>query len=205
MALARALVRDPRVFLLDEPLSNLDAKLRVAMRSEIKHLHRDLKVTMIYVTHDQIEAMTLADRVVLMNKGEVQQIGTPDEIYDDPANLFVAGFIGSPPMNFIPGTATGGRFTAPGVALPGAPGEGELTAGFRAEDAILSETGAFEGVVYEIEPTGESTYLILDIGKARSMVRADKRFRPSPGTPVRFDVEPNRVLFFDTETGLRRR
>ena len=205
VALARALVRDPRVFLLDEPLSNLDAKLRVAMRAEIKHLHRALGVTMIYVTHDQIEAMTLADRVVLMNKGEVQQVGTPDEIYDDPANLFVAGFIGSPPMNFIPGDVAGGSFTATGVSVRGAPGQGAVTAGFRAEDAMLSETGAFEGRVFEIEPTGESTYLILDIGSARAMVRADKRFRPAPGTPIRFDVAEGRVLFFDTATGLRRR
>ncbi|MFD1807319.1 ABC transporter ATP-binding protein [Gemmobacter lanyuensis] len=109
------MVRSPGVFLLDEPLSNLDAKLRVAMRAEIKHLQRSLGVTMIYVTHDQIEAMTLADRVVLLNDGAIQQVGTPDEIYDDPANLFVAGFIGSPPMNFLAGTATGGQFSAPGI------------------------------------------------------------------------------------------
>ncbi len=111
VALARALVRDPAVFLLDEPLSNLDAKLRVAMRAEIKHLQRSLGVTMIYVTHDQIEAMTLADRVVLLSDGEIQQVGTPDQIYDDPDNLFVAGFIGSPSMNFVSGQATGGTFS----------------------------------------------------------------------------------------------
>ena len=124
VALARALVRDPKIFLLDEPLSNLDAKLRVAMRAEIKHLQRNLGVTMIYVTHDQIEAMTLADRVVLLNDGEIQQIGTPDDIYDDPDNLFVAGFIGSPPMNFIEGRREGDRFTATGVAVPCDHGDG---------------------------------------------------------------------------------
>ncbi|TNC72240.1 ABC transporter ATP-binding protein [Rubellimicrobium roseum] len=203
VALARALVRDPRVFLLDEPLSNLDAKLRVAMRAEIKHLQRSIGVTMIYVTHDQIEAMTLADRIVLMNKGQIQQVGTPDEIYDDPANLFVAGFIGSPPMNFITGEVADGVFRAPGVIVPGAPGRGPATLGFRAEDVTLSPSGAFQGTVFEVEPTGEATYLVVEVGGARAMLRTDKKHRPALGSPVAFDVPASQCLFFNPSDGLR--
>ena len=192
-ALARALVRNPDVFLLDEPLSNLDAKLRVAMRSEIKHLQRTLRATMIYVTHDQVEAMTLADRIVLFSDGEIQQIGTPDQIYDDPENLFVAGFIGSPPRNFISGASSGGVFEADGVDRFEAPREGELTLGFRAEDVVLDPDGRINGTVFEIEPTGDATYVVLEIGEARSIIRAGKRFRPKPGSPLRFDVQHGQV------------
>ena len=203
VALARALVRDPEVFLLDEPLSNLDAKLRVAMRAEIKHLQRELGVTMIYVTHDQIEAMTLADRIVLLHDGLIQQIGTPDDIYDDPDNLFVAGFIGSPPMNFINGVVSDGKFKAEGVAEVPAPGRGEITLGFRAEDVTVTDTGAYDGVVFAIEPTGEATYVVLEIGGQRSIIRADKKFRPAMGDHMRFDVPPDQALFFDTKTEQR--
>src|SRR6188508_2785363 len=122
VAMGRAVVREPQVFLMDEPLSNLDAKLRASMRIQIKHLQRKLRITTVYVTHDQIEAMTLADRIVIMDKGAIQQTGTPDEIYSDPANTFVAGFIGSPPMNLIQGEAGTGRFQAPGIDAP-APAE----------------------------------------------------------------------------------
>ena len=121
VALARAIVREPNVFLMDEPLSNLDAKLRVSTRAQIKHLHHELKVTTVYVTHDQIEAMTLADRVVVMNKGVVQQVGTPTQIYDRPANIFVAGFIGNPAMNLINGGISGGSFSAENIELSGLP------------------------------------------------------------------------------------
>ncbi len=203
VALARALVRDPEVFLLDEPLSNLDAKLRVAMRAEIKHLQRSLGVTMIYVTHDQIEAMTLADRVVLLSEGEIKQVGTPDDIYDDPDNLFVAGFIGSPPMNFVEGMARDGTFTAQDVLVQGAPTEGSLTVGFRPEDVVIAEGGAFRGSVYEVEPTGDATYLVVEVGTSRAMIRADKKFRPDIGAPISFDVKDNQTLFFDTSSGKR--
>jgi multiple sugar transport system ATP-binding protein len=203
VALARALVRDPEVFLLDEPLSNLDAKLRVAMRAEIKHLQRSLGVTMIYVTHDQIEAMTLADRVVLLSGGEIKQVGTPDEIYDDPDNLFVAGFIGSPPMNFVEGIAREGTFTAPDVVAKNAPIDGSLTIGFRAEDVAIGENGAFRGAVYEVEPTGDATYLVVEIGTSRVMIRADKKFRPDIGSAISFDVKSSQILFFDSSTGKR--
>ena len=203
VALARALVRDPEVFLLDEPLSNLDAKLRVAMRAEIKHLQRGLGVTMIYVTHDQIEAMTLADRVVLLSEGEIKQVGTPDDIYDDPDNLFVAGFIGSPPMNFVEGMACEGTFTAQDVVVRGAPVDGSLTVGFRPEDVVMAESGAFRGSVYEVEPTGDATYLVIDVGTSRAMIRADKKFRPGIGAPISFDVKDNQTLFFETSSGKR--
>ena len=135
VALARAVVRKPQIFLMDEPLSNLDAKLRVSTRAQIKNLQHELAVTTIYVTHDQIEAMTLADRVVVMNQGKIQQIGTPTDIYDNPANTFVAGFIGSPAMNLVSGVISGGSFTGDNVSLSGlsAP-DGPVTLGFRAED-----------------------------------------------------------------------
>ena len=205
VALARALVRDPQIFLLDEPLSNLDAKLRVAMRAEIKHLQRNLGVTMIYVTHDQIEAMTLADRVVLLNDGEVQQIGTPDEIYDDPDNIFVAGFIGSPPMNFIKGHRKGDRFSAAGVSVPCNHGDGAVTLGFRAEDVVFDQDGPFSGTVFQVEPTGEATYVVLNLGQNRVMVRADKKFRPKVDAPIRFSVTAGRILFFNSASGKRLR
>ena len=138
VALARAIVREPNVFLMDEPLSNLDAKLRVSTRAQIKHLQHELKVTTIYVTHDQIEAMTLADRVVVMNKGLIQQIGTPTEIYDRPANLFVAGFIGNPAMNLIEGQIKEGCFRAENIKIGGLKlRDGTATLGFRAEDATI--------------------------------------------------------------------
>lgn len=212
VALARALVRDPEVFLLDEPLSNLDAQLRVAMRAEIKHLHRHLGVTMIYVTHDQVEAMTLADRIVLLNEGEIQQLDTPDEIYDDPANIFVAGFIGSPAMNFVSGQVSGQKFKAPGAEFPAPLREGALTAGFRAEDVGNIELGnngtgssnaMFEGNVYEVEPTGECTFVVIQLGPTRVTVRAEKRFRPEIGAPIRFHVASSAILFFDTASGAR--
>ncbi|MED5573409.1 MAG: ABC transporter ATP-binding protein, partial [Pseudomonadota bacterium] len=143
VALARAIVREPNVFLMDEPLSNLDAKLRVSTRAQIKNLSHELSVTTIYVTHDQIEAMTLADRVVVMEQGIVQQVGTPTEIYDKPANAFVAGFIGNPAMNLIKGTMDNGTFTAENVRIDGcAAPDGPVTLGFRAEDAAVTDAGS---------------------------------------------------------------
>ncbi|MEO0677679.1 MAG: ABC transporter ATP-binding protein, partial [Pseudomonadota bacterium] len=161
VALARAIVRTPKVFLMDEPLSNLDAKLRVSMRAELKHLSRALQITTVYVTHDQIEAMTLADRVVVMKQGKVQQVGTPTEIYDHPANTFVASFIGSPAMNLMDGTMSGGTFTGDNVSIPGLQGpDGAVTLGFRAEDAAIAETGGeITAPIYTIELLGDATML----------------------------------------------
>src|SRR5215470_16719758 len=158
VALARAIVRRPSLFLMDEPLSNLDAKLRGYMRSELKRLQADLGVTTIYVTHDQIEAMTLAHRVAVMNKGIVQQIAAPREIYDNPANLFVAGFIGSPPMNTIPGAIADGSFRIPegSLSLAGYAARAEVILGFRPEDATIVDPaqGDLKAAVFSCELTG---------------------------------------------------
>ncbi|MCV2866818.1 ABC transporter ATP-binding protein [Albidovulum sediminicola] len=207
-ALARAIVRQPQVFLMDEPLSNLDAKLRQAMRVQIKHIQRELKITTVYVTHDQIEAMTLADRIVIMQLGAIQQIGTPDEIYNDPANTFVANFIGSPPMNLIEGRLSEGTFTAPGLRVEGLSPRyaGKVTLGVRPEDCTVTEEGAhLQGSVYGVEPTGDVTYLTLKAGEKLVEVKADRAYRAALGhvESVRFD--PDRIYLFDTETGQRLR
>jgi multiple sugar transport system ATP-binding protein len=198
-ALARAVVRQPQVFLMDEPLSNLDAKLRASMRAQIRHLQKQLKVTTIYVTHDQIEAMTLADRIVIMNKGQVQQVGTPDEIYSDPANTFVAGFIGSPPMNLIEGTATAGRFTAPGITAPcPASLSGKVTLGIRPEDCrpVAPDQANAQGTVYGVEPTGDITYLSVQAGGAMVEVKAARDFRADLDTPIGVAFDPARLYVF---------
>ncbi|MBE3640426.1 ABC transporter ATP-binding protein [Mangrovicoccus algicola] len=207
VALARAIVRQPNVFLMDEPLSNLDAKLRVSTRAQIKNLTHDLKVTTIYVTHDQIEAMTLADRVVVMRKGKVQQVGTPTEIYDRPANAFVASFIGSPAMNLIDGQVAEGTFTADGTAISGLDlPDGPLTLGFRAEDARLAEFATQAEItapIYTIELLGDAVMISVRIGGALVSVKADKSFRAEIGTPVSIHV-PARICHpFDADTGER--
>jgi multiple sugar transport system ATP-binding protein len=207
-ALARAIVRQPQVFLMDEPLSNLDAKLRQAMRVQIKHIQRQLRITTVYVTHDQIEAMTLADRIVIMQSGAVQQIGTPDQIYNDPANTFVAGFIGAPPMNLIEGRLAGGIFTAPGVRVAGLPDKrgGAVTLGIRPEDChVTTGEGHLQGVVYGVEPTGETTYLTVKAGEKLVEVKADRDFRADLDTPVAVGFDVTRLYLFDTATGDRLR
>ena len=210
VAMGRAIVRNPQVFLFDEPLSNLDAKLRVQMRSEIRELHQRLGTTTVYVTHDQIEAMTMADRIVVMRDGSIAQIGAPLELYDRPANVFVAGFIGSPSMNLIEGVATGGRFEAAGVslALPLAVAEGhKVTLGIRPEHLVLSDTGIAANVVV-IEPTGSETHLVLRIGKSgeggRELVVVSRdRLSFAPGQALTLAPLPGLVHLFDTETGIR--
>ena len=208
-ALARAVVRQPQCFLMDEPLSNLDAKLRMSMRVQIKRLQRELGVTTVYVTHDQIEAMTLADRIVVMSGGAIQQIGTPDDIYADPANVFVAGFIGSPPMNLIEGTVRDGRFSAAGLDVAEPPGrEGEsIVLGVRPEDAhvVVNGHAEAEGVVYGVEPTGEQTYLSVKTAGALIEVKADRGFRAPFDSPIRIGFDRAHLYFFDVETGARRR
>jgi len=205
VALARAIVREPNVFLMDEPLSNLDAKLRVSTRAQIKNLSHELAVTTIYVTHDQIEAMTLADRVVVMEKGIVQQVGSPTEIYDRPASVFVASFIGSPAMNLIEGKLSGGVFTAKGVKVAGlsAP-DGDVTLGFRAEDASLAPQKAeINGPAYTMELLGDATMISLRIGGALVSVKADKTFRAEIGDPVSISVPKSICHIFDTKSGDR--
>jgi multiple sugar transport system ATP-binding protein len=204
VALARAIVREPNVFLMDEPLSNLDAKLRVSTRAQIKNLSHELAVTTIYVTHDQIEAMTLADRVVVMNKGIVQQVGSPTEIYDNPANAFVASFIGSPAMNLIDGTVENGTFTAQHTSLPARTPDGKVTLGFRAEDASVTDgEGRINAPVYSLELLGDATMVTVRIGGALVSVKADKTFRTEIGDPVSIEIPLDHCHFFDAVTGDR--
>jgi multiple sugar transport system ATP-binding protein len=204
VALARAIVREPTVFLMDEPLSNLDAKLRVSTRAQIKNLQHTLKTTTIYVTHDQIEAMTLADRVVVMNKGLIQQVGTPTDIYDAPANTFVAGFIGSPAMNLIDGRLAGGVFEAPNVRVEGLPAglSGPVTLGFRAEDAaIVPAAGQLAAPVYSLELLGEASMISYRIGESLVSVKAPKEYRAEIGDTVRAAVPATICHLFDKSAG----
>ena len=204
VALARAIVRKPKVFLMDEPLSNLDAKLRVSTRAQIKNLHHELKTTTIYVTHDQIEAMTLADRVVVMSRGEVQQVGTPLEIYDRPANAFVAGFIGSPAMNLMQGKIVKGVFEGDNVRIPGlsAP-DGPVTLGFRAEDSVLVESGEIAAPIYTMELLGDSSMATVKAGGALVAVKAPKSFDGEIGQTLRAHVPARICHLFDASTGAR--
>lgn len=206
VALARAVVREPNVFLMDEPLSNLDAKLRVSTRAQIKNLSHELKTTTIYVTHDQIEAMTLADRVVVMNKGVVQQVGTPTDIYDQPANTFVAGFIGSPAMNLINGVMEGGTFTADKVVITGLPPQhsGPVTLGFRAEDATVADGEAqANSTVYSLELLGEATMVTMRAGGTILSVKSGKDYRTKIGEAVHANIPAEICHLFDATTGDR--
>jgi multiple sugar transport system ATP-binding protein len=206
VALGRAIVRQPSAFLMDEPLSNLDAKLRVSTRAQIKHLQHALRVTTIYVTHDQIEAMTLAHRVVVMNRGVIQQVGTPMEIYDRPANTFVASFIGSPAMNLIDGEIADGVFNAANIRVAGLPKEarGPVTLGFRAEDASIVDAGGEIGAeVFSMELLGEATMATIRIGGAFVSIKSRKDFRAEIGDVIHAAVPPSVCHLFDRATGAR--
>jgi multiple sugar transport system ATP-binding protein len=211
VAMGRAIVRDPQVFLFDEPLSNLDAKLRVQMRTEIKELHQRLKTTTVYVTHDQIEAMTMADKIVVMHDGIVEQIGSPLELYDRPANLFVAGFIGSPAMNFFNGKiAVNGKAafeTTGGVELPltrrpaNANGQPAIY-GVRPEHFTLSDDGA-PGEVVVVEPTGSEIQVFAKIGGQEVTAVFRERHSFKPGDKIRLKPDPGLVHLFDAPSGKR--
>ena len=207
VALARAIVRRPQAFLMDEPLSNLDAKLRVTMRAELKHLSHELQITTVYVTHDQIEAMTLADRVAIMNEGRIQQLGPPDEIYNEPKNLFVAGFIGSPAMNLLEGEVADNRFRVGGTAIApvAGPPRGGLVLGVRPEDLKLTAAGQghFDAPVYASELTGESVLVTLEVGGNRIAAKADRHVRHSIGECVGIEVDASRIYLFDSASGER--
>jgi multiple sugar transport system ATP-binding protein len=209
VALARAIVRRPRAFLMDEPLSNLDAKLRVQMRAELKHLQHELQVTTVYVTHDQIEAMTLAHRVAVMNKGVIEQLGTPKEIYNDPRTLFVAGFMGSPPMNLIPGEVANGVFTGSGLRVPGLGKANAKRAvlGVRPEDAhVVAPNDAnanLQAPIYSVELTGESTLVSVRTGDQLVSLRADKEFAGDFDQQVGVRISPQRAFLFDAESRAR--
>ena len=212
VAMGRAIVRDPQVFLFDEPLSNLDAKLRVAMRTEIKELHQRLKTTTVYVTHDQIEAMTMADKIVVMHDGRVEQMGDPLALYDRPANRFVAGFIGSPAMNFLDGAvhgADGKRVvrTASGARLPvaeaGAAAEGQpVIYGIRPEHLELADDG-FDAEVIVIEPTGSETQLFARVGAQEIAAVFRERHDFAPGQRIRLRPRPEMAHLFDPSSGDR--
>ena len=206
VALGRAIVRKPTVFLMDEPLSNLDAKLRVSTRAQIKNLQSKLKTTTVYVTHDQIEAMTLADRVVVMNAGAIQQVGTPTDIYDHPANTFVASFIGSPAMNLIEGRLSDGIFEGQGIRVEGLPGDasGAVTLGFRAEDAeIVADRGQIAAPVYSIELLGEASMISYRLGEALVSIKAPKDYRAEIDEMVHASVPASICHLFDTASGRR--
>jgi multiple sugar transport system ATP-binding protein len=208
VAMGRAIVRDPAVFLFDEPLSNLDAQLRVTMRGEIKALHQRLKTTMIYVTHDQVEAMTMADRIVVLNKGNIEQIGAPLELYDRPANRFVAGFIGSPAMNFIPGHIRDGVFVSDGGATLALPTDvpasfaGPVLYGVRPEHLDLADEG-LPATVKLVEPMGSETHLTLDAGGVTVLAAFHRRIQLEPGAPVHLRPDRSQTHLFEAETGRR--
>jgi multiple sugar transport system ATP-binding protein len=211
VAMGRAIVRNPKVFLFDEPLSNLDAKLRVQMRAEIRQLHQRLRTTTIYVTHDQIEALTMADKVVVMNGGHIEQMGAPLDLYDNPATLFVAGFIGSPSMNFLTGqlsAAESGLFrTDTGLVFPVGPVSADLdgrkvVVGFRPESVEIDKTGLQVEVIIS-EPTGSETHVTgkLD-GQQITLVYKD-RLTPSSGEHLGIRIAPESIHLFDAASGLR--
>ena len=206
VAMGRAMVRAPKVFLFDEPLSNLDAKLRVQMRSEIKQNHQRLKTTTVYVTHDQIEAMTMADRIVVMNDGVIEQVGTPLELYDFPANLFVAGFIGSPAMNMLVGTASSSEFTASDgtrIALAGARAASEprvAVLGIRPEHFRVDPNG-IEARIITVEPTGSETQVTMRLAGQDVVGVFRERISEKPGEALRVSLEPGRAHLFDSKSG----
>ena len=212
VAMGRAIVREPAAFLFDEPLSNLDAKLRVQMRLEIQKLHRNLKTTSIFVTHDQVEAMTLADRMIVMNAGVVEQVGRPMQVYDDPASLFVAGFIGSPAMNFLPArregdvvdVGAGVRLPLPPALRAGAPEA--ITVGVRPEHLVPAVGEAtFRFKVETIEALGADSLVHGLLGESTLVARVDGHATPEPGTGVAFEPMGDKLFFFDTATGKRLR
>src|SRR5271165_3378799 len=211
VAMGRAIVRDPQVFLFDEPLSNLDAKLRVAMRTEIKELHQRLRTTTVYVTHDQIEAMTMADKIVVMHDGIVEQIGTPLELYDRPDNQFVAGFIGSPAMNFLKGkfkSNGSASFEGPkGIKLPlkSAPANSNgqpVVYGVRPEHFTIADDGA-DAEIIVVEPTGSETQVYAKLGGEQVVAVFRERHQFNPGDRVKLKPDPSLVHLFDDATGKR--
>jgi sn-glycerol 3-phosphate transport system ATP-binding protein len=207
VAMGRAIVRQPQVFLFDEPLSNLDAKLRAQTRLEIQKLHRELRVTSLFVTHDQVEAMTLAQRMIVMNAGRIEQIGTPEAVYGRPATTFVASFIGAPPMNLVSGHATEAGFEVGGqmLALPApAPRTGALLLGARPEHVTIDPSGAWAFHVDVVETLGAERLVYGQLGQAAFTLRMDGTLpAPAPGAQLRLAVEPRHLHWFDPASGQR--
>jgi multiple sugar transport system ATP-binding protein len=218
VALGRALVRSPKAFLMDEPLSNLDAKLRVQMRAELKRFHQELKATVIYVTHDQMEAVTMADRIAVMHLGKLQQFDTPDEIYHNPVNTFVAGFVGSPAMNMLTGRVVsegdqvavvsdaGWRLPLPAhLGRCALASSGQVIVGARHRNVLLSMEPMpdwIQGRVYTVEPTGDITYVHLMVGGYLVVASAEPDFRADPDAPIWISFEPEHMHLFDAQTEL---
>ncbi len=215
VALARAIVRNPNVFLMDEPLSNLDARLRVNMRSELKHLQKTLGTTTIYVTHDQVEAMTMADQIAVMRDGKLEQVGTPDEIYLTPATLYVAGFVGSPRMNMLSARYDPAArvFVSQGFSLPAEPIVSRLAfdatknanyiLAIRPEHTLLSmtiKTDSIQGMVFDVEPMGNETLVYAKVGSITLITRQDAMFRAEIDSPCWLEMRPEKLLVFDEET-----
>jgi sn-glycerol 3-phosphate transport system ATP-binding protein len=209
--MGRAIVRQPQAFLFDEPLSNLDAKLRAQTRLEIQKLHNELGVTSLFVTHDQVEAMTLAQRMIVMNAGRVEQIGTPEEVYNRPATRFVASFIGSPPMNLVPGQADGQRFATdqtsgtPALNLPAAaPRSGALLLGVRPEHLAIDAQGLWPLKVESVEMLGAERLVYGRLGSAACILRIDAMLSPPQrGQTVQLSAAPHHLHWFDAQTGQR--
>ena len=205
VALARAIIRNPKVFLMDEPLSNLDAKLRVEMRAKLKNLQNELGITTIYVTHDQVEAMTLADRIVVMNNARISQVSSPNKIYNDPNNLFVAGFVGSPPMNFIHGKIKNKHFLNDYIneSNVNINDRNEVILGIRPEDTEVSQDGNIKGKVYSFELTGDSTYVTVKLGEDLLIAKAKSEYKTSIGSPISLSINRNKTYFFDSKSEKR--
>lgn len=208
VAMGRSIVRDPQLFLFDEPLSNLDAKLRISMRTEIKALHQKLGSTIIYVTHDQIEAMTMADRIVVMNEGRIEQVGAPLELYDRPVNRFVAGFLGSPAMSFLPATITPEGVTIEGAGTisagpAGAAVGSRVSLGIRPESFVHDPSGPIAFAVSVIEPTGPETHVFGSIGEHEVRVVFRERLDTRPGDVLPLSVPQDKLHLFDAATGAR--
>ncbi len=205
VALARAIVRSPTAFLMDEPLSNLDARLRISMRGLIKRLHREVGTSTIYVTHDQLEAMTLADRIVVMRNGEVEQVGTPKEIYNEPRTAFVAGFVGSPSCNLLDGKIVNGVFSTEGISLAAhlKPNRAKATLGIRPESISLADETEAElhGTVFAIEVTGDATLVTVSVGEQQLIAKLDADCTLEPAQAVSLKTGQRR-FFFDGETSL---
>jgi len=207
VAIGRAMVRDPLVFLFDEPLSNLDAQLRTQMRLEIKKLHQDIGTTIIFVTHDQVEAMTLADRIVIMKDGYIQQVGTPSEVYQNPINMFVAQFIGAPSMNMLPGKKSGANIAldaGPTITTDLNTDTARIMVGIRPNDltpALDDEAALFEGHVKIIEPLGPETLVYVELGNCEVLATVPGRTPPKVGDKIRLKAPKEEIHFFNADTG----
>ncbi|WP_322988427.1 MULTISPECIES: ABC transporter ATP-binding protein [unclassified Hoeflea] len=207
VSIGRAIVREPRVFLMDEPLSALDANLRDVLRVELKKLHSDLGATFVFVTHDQVEAMSMGDKVGVLNHGKLVQVGTPTEIYSKPCNTFVARSVGTPPMNLLDGTLQAGnavldagKFTLP-VTSPHGPEGGKVSFGIRPEDVVLDENGPATGKVFDVENHGVIKILTLDINGTHLHATVSAQVKVQIDQTVKFSWKPEKVLFFDQQTG----